>query len=487
MEMKTNSELSEINKKSKSGEMWQLVEHLKIDGLPNAVRAHHIMLAAMWVLLLMVNATVCLWLIAQTCTQYSEHRVTTTTRYVTEQQSLFPSVTICNKNALTTSAALDLLATYNISIEGQTSANLTFKDLYDQLDENFFATHGDWLDDEQSAKLVDLDKMVVSCKFQGSQCNKVSAFVYRYHPTYVNCFVFNVNGSQSVLRAGKENNLQLLLYAGVSDGWLTFAATRGFYLFIQNSSINPFGQDETPYEITPGLGTDFVVRRVFYNAYPTPYSECSVLEHNKLASGVELDDSSVFTQFSSMDKYEYLQSECVVYCEQISIVDTCKCNEPTIIYKIGNDSTLCYTATQAECSTKVEEKFFSSLDMKKSCLAKCPLECNRYLIETSTYDYKYPWSNEEAFADAHKNNYANDDTDFKSNIVNNVVKVSIYYDSLAYVQVEEEPKMSWEDLLGILGGHLHLFLGMSVMSFVELFEFVGIFCVRTLKSTSKPS
>ena len=484
--MTSMSEVITIDTKRRSGEMRRLADHIKIDGLSNALRAHHIVLAVMWMSLLMVNATVCLWLIAQTCTQFNEHRVTTTTRYVTEQQSPFPTITLCNKNAMTTSYALELMALYNMTIEGQISADYSYEILFDSLG-YFLSSNGEVFGDEQRVDMVDLDKMVVSCSFQGSKCNKSNAFVFRYHPRYYNCFVFNVNGSQSVLRAGKENNLQLLLYAGVSDGWSNFSTARGFYLFIQNSSINPFGQDETPYEITPGLGTDFVVRRVFYNAYPTPYSECSVLEHNKLASGVELDDSSVFTQFSSMDKYEYLQSECVVYCEQMSIVDTCKCNEPTIIYKIGNDSTLCYTATQAECSTKVEEKFFSSLDMKKSCLAKCPLECNRYLIETSTYDYKYPWSNEEAFADAHKNNYANDDTDFKSNIVNNVVKVSIYYDSLAYVQVEEEPKMSWEDLLGILGGHLHLFLGMSVMSFVELFEFVGIFCVRTLKSTSKPS
>ena len=480
--MTSKSEVITIDTKRRSGEMRRLAEHIKIDGLSNALRAHHIVLAVMWMSLLMVNATVCLWLIAQTCTQFNEHRVTTTTRYVTEQQSPFPTITLCNKNAMTTSYALELMALYNMTIEGQISADYSYEILFDSLG-YFLSSNGEVLGDEQRVDMVDLDKMVVSCSFQGSKCNKSNAFVFRYHPRYYNCFVFNVNGSQSVLRAGKENNLQLLLYAGVSDGWSNFSTARGFYLFIQNSSINPFGQDETPYEITPELGTDFVVRRVFYNAYPTPYSECSVLEHNKLASGVELADISMFTDMALIDPYEYSQSECVVYCEQKTIVSACKCNEPSIIYKFENKSALCYNDTEMHCSRHVQGKFFSSLDMKKSCLAKCPLECNRYLIETSTYDYKYPWSNEEAFADAHKNNYANDDADFKSNIVNNLVKVSIYYDSLSYVQVEEEPKMSWEDLLGILGGHLHLFLGMSVMSFVELFEFVGIFCVRTCKCT----
>ena len=65
--------------------------------------------------------------------------------------------------------------------------------------------------------------------------------------------------------------------------------------------------------------------------------------------------------------------------------------------------------------------------------------------------------------------YANQ-TDFTENLASNVVKFSVYLDTTAYAEIEEEDRMSWSDLLGTIGGHFHLFLGMSLLSFVEIFE-----------------
>ena len=52
-----------------------------------------------------------------------------------------------------------------------------------------------------------------------------------------------------------------------------------------------------------------------------------------------------------------------------------------------------------------------------------------------------------------------------------ITQVMIKYEALAAVESEERPKISGEELLGIIGGHLSLFLGMSLLSFVELVEF----------------
>ena len=61
-------------------------------------------------------------------------------------------------------------------------------------------------------------------------------------------------------------------------------------------------------------------------------------------------------------------------------------------------------------------------------------------------------------------------TDFNLNLVDNLVEFTVYYDSLSYTLVDEEPKHNIERLLCTIGGHLHLFLGMSLLSFVELAE-----------------
>ena len=69
--------------------------------------------------------------------------------------------------------------------------------------------------------------------------------------------------------------------------------------------------------------------------------------------------------------------------------------------------------------------------------------------------------------------YANQ-TDFTnaSNLVDNMVQLVIFYETLSYVVVEEKAKLTLESLIGTLGAHLHLFLGMSFLSFIELFELI---------------
>ena len=71
-----------------------------------------------------------------------------------------------------------------------------------------------------------------------------------------------------------------------------------------------------------------------------------------------------------------------------------------------------------------------------------------------------------------------------------MIQIGVYYETFSYMRVEEEPKMSFEDLIGSLGGHLHLFLGMSLLSFAEILEFT-IFIIATAsgfgaRSKSKP-
>ena len=46
----------------------------------------------------------------------------------------------------------------------------------------------------------------------------------------------------------------------------------------------------------------------------------------------------------------------------------------------------------------------------------------------------------------------------------------IQYNDLAYVETREEPKMNGKELFAFVGGHLHLLLGMSLMSFVQFIE-----------------
>ena len=74
---------------------------------------------------------------------------------------------------------------------------------------------------------------------------------------------------------------------------------------------------------------------------------------------------------------------------------------------------------------------------------------------------------------------------FGETLSDNLVEFSVYYDSLAYASVEESPKITFVELIGTLGGHLHLFLGMSLLSFLELVDIaiqIVVFLLRMPKT-----
>jgi len=59
-------------------------------------------------------------------------------------------------------------------------------------------------------------------------------------------------------------------------------------------------------------------------------------------------------------------------------------------------------------------------------------------------------------------------------IKESVILLNINYETMVSTIIEETPALPFPTLLGNLGGQLGLFLGMSFLSFVELFEMIFI-------------
>ena len=60
-----------------------------------------------------------------------------------------------------------------------------------------------------------------------------------------------------------------------------------------------------------------------------------------------------------------------------------------------------------------------------------------------------------------------------ANFYKNLLSVTIFYEALEYSLVEEKARLPLESLIATIGGHLHLFLGMSVISFFEIAELIA--------------
>ena len=325
------------------------------------------------------------------------------------------------------------------------------------------------------------------CKFNGKYCN-TSSLEYFFHPYYLNCYRFNKNGSNTVSIAGESGEFKIELYSGLPDA-LNSTYYRGFNVFIQNSSEYPFNRSPSPVQVTPGFGTNFIVSRYFRTQYMKPYSDCTVLENNNMLSET-LVDRTLFDQVLATG-YEYTQNTCILFCLQRLYSTRCGCISQSISYKVAGYD-YCLTSEQTTCLDEFyTNNFTAGTFIADNCLAKCPLECTSGELQTTLAFFKYPYTT--LYVDTvlqnneNLNAYDSDHWDFYSDLGNNVVKFSVYYDSLRYTRLEEEPKMSGEDLLGVLGGHLHLFLGMSLLSFVEIVELVCLIVKLTCDPTRGPN
>ena len=277
--------------------------------------------------------------------------------------------------------------------------------------------------------------------------------------------------------------LHLVLYAGVSPEFIDDPdSPHSFNLFIETESTMPLQTSKI--KLTPQIGKQIVIKRNTYNQYEHPYSECTVLEDNTLI--VQLADRSIFDRVVKTG-YAYSRKVCYMVCEQVMITRICGCNSYRLSYQVEGFNSCPYYKNEiigGGCDTQVDTNFTSILT--EFCLPRCPIECHRSFFTTSTSEYTY----DKNYFNNYLSNFSfhNDvskDTDLAQYAYDTMIEIWIEYDTLAFTEMSEEPKMSGEELFGEIGGHLHLFLGMSLMSFMEIFELLAFVAWRITYSFYK--
>ena len=131
-------------------------------------------------------------------------------------------------------------------------------------------------------------------------------------------------------------------------------------------------------------------------------------------------------------------------------------------------------------------EFFSN-EMSPFCRQSCPLECESvfYNLFTSSADYpslvyaQVLVDNpviQAKYNDLSKLSY--------DSLKRTFMRVSIFYDDLGFVQYEETAKTDVVELVSNIGGTLGLFLGMSFLSFVEVFDILLQICFKKRKESN---
>ena len=279
--------------------------------------------------------------------------------------------------------------------------------------------------------------------------------------------------------------MKLILYSGKP----TWAPMLHQYFSVL---VGPVEANSMSYSqsVIGGITNSLTLHRQAYTQHPYPYSDCVVLEDNTLAED-QLPDRSMF-ELTLQTNYSYSQQWCIQVCRQVWVVNTCGCNDNIhydILYVVSNTSFCSSTANR--CVIRV----YHNTSVLADCTRRCPFECSKTIIDVNfmqSYLEYYSLLSHPAVVNFLYAPDVPDGYDLFDYIYYSTVAVDISYGSKGYIAIEEEPKMEWQELLGELSGHLHLFLGMSLLSFFEIgelfvFMFVGLFSPRKQTRSSRDS
>ncbi|RMZ93689.1 acid-sensing ion channel 1 isoform X2, partial [Brachionus plicatilis] len=428
-------------------------------GIPNIIRSSHISLKVLWTCFTVLSAGACAYLITEAIITYFKYEVTTKTRVIYEYKPFFPTVTICNVNQFTSNLSENfiknheriLLSDNPLERSAETKANILSKSPEFEKWKNLY---GD-----------PLEKLIVNCEFNLEKCNTTN-FKFFLHPFYGNCYQFNSGYNQNgepvdielSMTSDKRQGLRLILNVSVPESLQFLSPSSGAMVFLHNQSTYPLMVNEI--SLSPRAETSIAFSRVYFESQQRPYSNC-----NAQANDANNNFSDVF-KLVHANTIKYTQTLCVFQCFQRLIVNECKCF--VSFYPSFFDAAPCSNQSQRSCANKNFEMFKKEDYFEKVCLEDCPLECDGMWFDTTVSSNQFT---NLKFKQALQNYDGPGAVYFNKSInMEDLVAANIHFKSLNYIKITENPTIDIVGLISSIGGVAGLFLGISMLTLVEIFE-----------------
>lgn len=471
-------------------------------GISHAVRSENRFIKWMWVLFFLTSVSYCSYTIVNSVVDYLNYETTVKIQIGREFPTYFPAVTICNMNTFFIDIYGDMRNSYFSKL-------LIKQKMYSQLatlDPTIETTFEQQpIKSDQLIKLkrlIAIDKtlnetqrkqlgynlqkhMLISCIYNKRLCN-ASDFSSFWHDYYGNCYTFNGNNKnetsfKTTNTAGPDYGLRIELLVGNSVSSQPFLKRSGVFLSVHNNSHSPLLASNSII-IPTGTETYISVSRTFNLKLPHPYSNC--IQELKPFNTYS---TKLFGYITQLNVNNYTSEFCYKICYQDKLIHKCNCSDITIP-SIRN-SLACYTDDQLKCLGSVD-RIFSSSNIEELCEHSCPPEC--LSIKYDLFDHKSTFPTEYYFSELMINsppkdtnvtvespfdiigysfrNYFMERDKSLQNLRDILLKITINYNDLRSTYQTEIPNSTFETLLGVLGGQLGLFIGISFLSVLEIIE-----------------
>uniref|UniRef100_A0A8C1ZKX5 Acid-sensing ion channel 1 n=1 Tax=Cyprinus carpio TaxID=7962 RepID=A0A8C1ZKX5_CYPCA len=291
-----------------------------------------------------------------------------------------------------------------------------------------------------------LEEMLLYCRFQGQLCGprNFSTIFTRYGK----CYTFN-SGQDGrplliTMMGGMGNGLELMLDIQ-QDEYLPVWGETDETSFEAGIKVQIHTQDEPPFidqlgfGVAPGFQTFVSCQEQRLTYLPPPWGDCKATAM----------DSDFFSTYSI--------TACRIDCETRYLVENCNCR----MVHMPGDAPYCTPEQYKECADPALD-FLVERD-NDYCVCETPCNMTRYGKELSFV--KIP-SKASAKYLAKKYNKT------EQYIAENILVLDIFFEALNYETIEQKKAYELAGLLGDIGGQMGLFIGASILTILELFDYL---------------
>ncbi|XP_067399769.1 acid-sensing ion channel 4 [Emydura macquarii macquarii] len=396
---------------------------------------------SLWAFAFLLSLAFFLYQAAGSALLYLEHPHVAALGEEAAREMPFPAVTICNVNRFRHSALSDADIFHLANMtglppkdrEGHRAADLLYPaaDMADILNRT-----GHQLDD-----------MLQSCNFSGENCSAQNFTVV--YTRYGKCYTFNADKrSPRVARqGGMGNGLELMLDIQQEE-YLPIWRETNETSFEAGIRVQIHSQDEPPYihqlgfGVSPGFQTFVSCQQQRLTYLPQPWGSCRAsVPGEQVLPGYE----------------GYSIAACRLQCEKETVVSSCHCR---MVHMPGNES-ICSPNVYIECADRTLDAAVE--DSQERC--SCPTPCNltRYAKEISMVRIPNRGSARYLARKYHRN---------ETYIRENFLVLDIFFEALNYEAIEQKKAYELAGLLGDIGGQMGLFIGASILTILEILDYI---------------
>uniref|UniRef100_UPI00358E17E9 acid-sensing ion channel 1-like n=1 Tax=Myxine glutinosa TaxID=7769 RepID=UPI00358E17E9 len=292
----------------------------------------------------------------------------------------------------------------------------------------------------------DLRDMLIMCKFRGRFCSHLD--FDKVYTRYGKCYTFNSgrNGRPLVytLKGGVGNGLEMMIDIQ-QDEYLPVWSDSDETSFEAGIKVQIHSQKEPPFieqlgfGVSPGFQTLVSCQEQQLIYLPPPWGNCKST----------LPKTTFFNTYSV--------TACRIDCETRYLMENCNCR----MVHMPGDGPYCTPEQYRECADLALNFLFEN--DSEFCVCESPCNMTRYNKELSMV--RIP-SQASAKYLAKKLNKT------ETYIAENLLVLNIFFETLNYETIEQTKAYEVASLLGDIGGQMCLFIGASILTILEIFDYL---------------